>query len=129
LHRFEVLTVESESPGSGKSRRSRRTQFGLLAIFVLTTVCAAIAGLVRLIDVPPLGRYLLGGYLIFLAIPLVLRLPSVVRNLLGASADLARIKAERNQLRDWAERRRQDHRRSPRDSAEATGERTTNWHD
>jgi hypothetical protein len=121
--------VESKAPDSDRPRRSRRTQYGLLAIFVLTTVCAAIAGLVRLIDVPPLGRYLLAGYLILLAIPLVLRLPSLVRNLRGTSADLTRIQAEREELHEWAERRRRDHRRGVGQEGAETEKQATNQHE
>jgi hypothetical protein len=89
-------------------------------------VCAAIAGLTRLIDVPPLGRYLLGGYLILLAIPLVLRLPSLVRNLLGTSADLARTRAE---LREWVEQRRRDHQRGVSQEGDKTDKEATNQHE
>ncbi len=93
------------------NRRNRRwPQFGLLAIFVLLTVCAAIAGLTRLIDVPPFARYAFAGYLIMLAIPLVLRGPGWVRTWMGTSAEMKRIRAKREQLSAWADQRRREHR-------------------
>jgi hypothetical protein len=100
--------VEIEQPD--KPNRPKRAQFGLLAIFVLMTVCAAIAGLTRLIDVPPLLRYVFAGYLIMLAVPLVLRLPGWVRRWVGASAELKRIQGEQERLREWAAQRRREHR-------------------
>ena len=80
--------METEKPNS--PTRPRRFQFGLLGIFVLVTICAAIAGLVRLFDVPPLVRYAFAVYLMLLVAPLLRFMWSLSR----AHADLKRMRAE-----------------------------------
>jgi hypothetical protein len=107
--------MDDDVSRSDVPRRPRRVQFSLLAIFVLLTVCAAIAGLTRAIPLPPFARYLVAGYLICLAIPLLLRIPNVLATLLASSAEMRRIRQERERLREWADQRRREHRSALQD--------------
>ena len=88
--------------------RPPRFQFSLLTIFIVLTVCAAVAGLIRAIPLPPYGRYVAAIYLISLAVPLILRLPTIVRTLQTSSARMRQIREERERLVILARQRQRE---------------------
>lgn len=94
---------QRESP-----RRARRFQFSLLTIFIIFTVCAAVAALIRTIPLPEFVRYGAAVYLMILGIPLFLRLPSLIRTWRTYSARMRQLDEQRERLLDSARRRQRE---------------------
>ena len=96
---------QRESP-----RRAGRFQFSLLTIFIVLTVSAAIAALIRAIPFPPFARYFAATYLIILGIPLLLRMPHIIRILRTYSSRMRQLDEERARLLKSARQRQQQRR-------------------
>jgi hypothetical protein len=88
-------------------RRARPFQFSLLTIFILLTVCAAVAAVIRAIPLPPFARYFAAIYLMILGVPLLLRMPSTVRAWWTYSARMRQLDEERDRLLESARQRQQ----------------------